>query len=69
MIPNTQWQYIIVMMEDGEVRGTNDMKAAIEYARNDQNMVICAATSQVMLPPVHDSIVMENIPEQTLYVL
>lgn len=75
--PNQQWKWLIVDIEDGSVTGTDDDKAAAEFARSEQNIVIERNTCQIYagyngynaavdsngdyFPDV------ENIREQTVY--
>lgn len=64
--PNTQWQWLIVD-EDMEITGTNDINVAREAAVNsehDGSRVIHVATGQLW-----DGDSIYNIAEQTTYEL
>lgn len=53
-IPNTQWKFIIVMMDEGEIRGTNDEKVATQFALVEENFVINTSTCQVLTAEVRE---------------
>ena len=70
MPPNTQWKYVIVTPSD-EPYGTDDVRVANEFAKDEDNMVIDMATCQFLSFEANPDGEHErfNIPEQTLYVL
>lgn len=69
-IPNTQWQFIIIDLEGGDVKGTNDEKVANEFAQSEYSVVIERNTCKVR-EGFRDLSTAEpndiNIPEQELY--
>lgn len=67
-VPNTQWQYLIVD-EDGSVHGTNNVKAAKEFAASEVDSVIHVPTCQAVGVLEDGTMEYHNIPEQTTYEL
>jgi len=67
-IPNRQWKYVIVDLEDGSCIGTDSDDTAKEYARGDQNFVIEVPRCVIITADAEGTeFSADNIPEQKLY--
>lgn len=73
MIPNRQWQYLIVDLSDCSVAGTDSAATAQEFTRSEDNIVIHVPSCTTLTPPVEELegvdyvVTNDNIPEQQTY--
>lgn len=69
-VPNRQWKWVIIDLEQCDICGTDDDKVANEFAQAESYFVIERNTCQVLdgtTGLTTEQATLSNIPEQELY--